>query len=95
MKKRTDHNDYIDVLERRFGKSFDSYERNVEYEKNGVYGEIDFIGVKDGIFYIYEVKCNGGKRQKAIEQLRRAEKFLKRRCRKFYYVGRDDFLTEI
>jgi Holliday junction resolvase-like predicted endonuclease len=87
------HQEYISGLRRRLGPGFDRVWTNYEYSR----GEIDMLGVRDGVYHVYEVKCGDGRkaRRRAIEQLRRAEIWLKKPCRKFYYCGRLDSLEEM
>jgi hypothetical protein len=85
------HDDYINILIERFSNLYDRMDTNFEYPK----GEIDVRGFKGDRFDIYEVKCNGSK-EKAIQQLQRAQRYFRKQVRKlFYYNGELDKLEEI
>lgn len=98
-KKRTKHDQYIDVLVKRFAKEYEFMATNVEYKcpDTKVAGEIDIIAKNGNRFDIYEVKCNYHF-EKAYEQLKRAESVFKHPglgIRLFYYSGSRDLLKKL
>lgn len=50
------------------GRPYRRLETEIQYDSNGIIGEVDILLFRDGIYYLYEIKSGTGKFAKATEQ---------------------------
>ena len=89
-KKLTKHEHYVHLLSRIVESSYDQILLNVPIysKRKRLVGEIDLVGVKDGRYDIYEVKCSY-RISKAKRQLEKVKGHLERHMVRdaFFFCG--------
>ncbi|MBT5022125.1 hypothetical protein HOK51_06580 [Candidatus Woesearchaeota archaeon] len=94
------HQTYVSELESEIKDRYQLVLKEIEYRdpiSDKLIGELDLVGIINGVWHIYEVKCNDGY-EKAVNQLYRAKKYLSECADEillFYYSGSKKELKEV